>query len=789
MLNSNLQIAVPTVSLPYANRVGWLMLKRTLVVILAICVSEQSIADEPIQIDADRFESRMMHSEILSAVALGNLEALARIEKAARLNALYDSIIETERSKLSQKHVASQQVALADARSISSNADWSIDRPTPASNSSLSHPVLATNYQDTVPGNNSRGNEVILLPRRKRLSLGTSMEPVDSGNDIKRFRPLVVSPPPTTQLKSRTDKPNTSIEMAEASMYGPAQQEPPAGNVATETTATAGPTGPMLESIVVEPATVTQKIAIPMIAENAAPSPVIPRPVVASPPQQAIQQTTVQPPLAAETPDETVALKWPFTMADQTEQLPTPPPAASLAMPASSNDVTLNVDDVDVRTVLEMLAKEYGMNILVAPDVNGIVTANVSGLSPEQTLRSLVRMCDLATQREDNVILVYPRDNQPRDSRELRVFPLDFARSEVIEPTVQGLLSPIGNAYASQVDEIDNRKGREAIVVIDLPDIIAQVERYIMQADQAPRQVLIEARILEVELKDDMEHGVNFEHLLSGDVTIGGARITPSIPTPTNPFYFAEIHGTDLRALLTALETTRDAKTLATPRVMAINGQNARIQVGQQLGFAVATVTQTSTIQDVQFLDTGIVLEVTPTISRDNRILLQVRPKVSSGEINPDTLLPEETTREVETSVILDNHQGLIIGGLIQESDRVIIKKLPWVGDFKYVGKLFQRRETTRFRSEVIIALIPHIIEPNQAGNFSPNDPCKNQADWERTDSRLFNGPLNRECRPWEARLPDVTGETVIHRDIDRQRNRYPYEKGCEPIKSGLLHH
>lgn len=373
------------------------------------------------------------------------------------------------------------------------------------------------------------------------------MEPVDSGDDIKRFRPLVVSPPPTTQLKSRTDKPNTSIEMAVASIHGPAQQEPPAGIVATETTATARPTGSMLESIVVEPATVTQKIAIPMIAENAAPSPVIPRPVVASPPQQAIQQTTVPqpPPLAAETPDETVALKWPFIMADQTEQLPTPPPATSLSMPVSSNDVTLNVDGVDVRTVLEMLAKEYGMNLLVAPDVNGIVTANVSGLSPEQTLRSIVCMCDLATQREDNVILVYPRDN----------------------------------------------------------------------------------------------------------------------------------------------------------------------------------------------------------------------------------------------------HQGLIIGGLIQESDRVIIKKLPWVGDFKYVGKLFQRRETTRFRSEVIITLIPNLIEPNQAGNFSPNDPCKNQADWERTDSRLFNGPLNRECRPWEARLPGVTGETVIHRDIDRQRNRYPYEKGCEPIKSGLLHH
>ncbi len=84
------------------------------------------------------------------------------------------------------------------------------------------------------------------------------------------------------------------------------------------------------------------------------------------------------------------------------------------------------------------------------------------------------------------------------------------------------------------------------------------------------------------------------------------------------------------------LETTTDSKTLASPRVQVINGQNARIQVGQQLGFTVATVTQTSTIQDVQFLETGVVLSVTPTISRDGRILMEVKPEVSDGEINPD---------------------------------------------------------------------------------------------------------------------------------------------------------
>ena len=164
-------------------------------------------------------------------------------------------------------------------------------------------------------------------------------------------------------------------------------------------------------------------------------------------------------PDAAAKPDANVAMQWPFTLGGS-EQLP---------VPTGGSDVTLSVDDVDVRTVLEMLAKGYGMNILVAPDVTGTVTANVSGLSPEQTLRSVVRMCGLAIEQQDNVILVYPKDNLPLESRQLRVFPLDFVRSELIEPAVTGLLSPIGNAYTSKVDELDNRKGREAIVVIDTP--------------------------------------------------------------------------------------------------------------------------------------------------------------------------------------------------------------------------------------------------------------------------------------------------------------------------------
>ncbi|NND97161.1 MAG: hypothetical protein HKN47_07525 [Pirellulaceae bacterium] len=419
-------------------------------------------------------------------------------------------------------------------------------------------------------------------------------------------------------------------------------------------------------------------------------------------------------------------------------------------------NVTLNVENTDVRTVFEMLARGYGMNILVSPDVEGTVTANVDGLTPDQTLQGVMKMCNLRAQIEQGMIYVYPAGKMPDDARVVRHFTLDFARAENIEPTVQGLLSPMGNAYTSKLSATDNLQTREAIVVVDTPESIQRIENYILQVDQAPRQVMIEARVLEIELTDDLNHGVDIGAVLGGDLAVGGGVLTSGTPSASNPVFFARIDGKRIDALLDTLETTTDAKTLATPRVMVVNGQHARIQVGQQLGFTVATVTQTSTVEDVQFLETGVVLSVTPTISRDNKIMMQVKPEVSNGQINPTTKLPEEETRELETSVVLNDHQGMVIGGLIQESDRTVIRKLPLLGDMRHVGRLFQRREEVRSRTEVIIALVPHIIEVDDDLNCDPTDFEREQILYERTKGPLLYGPLNRACRPWEPRLPDA---------------------------------
>ena len=210
-----------------------------------------------------------------------------------------------------------------------------------------------------------------------------------------------------------------------------------------------------------------------------------------------------------------------------------------------------------------------------------------------------------------------------------------------------------------------------------------------------------------------------------------------------------EVTGTALNGLIELLQNTTDAKTLASPRLLVVSGQQAHIQIGGQLGYRITTTTQTSSLESIEFLDVGVVLTVRPRITRDGRVLMRIKPKVSTGQVSPDTGLPSEETTEVETDILLGNGQGMVIGGLIQEQDSIVQSKIPWLGDLPYVGLLFQKRTQIKSRSEIIVTLIPH-IQP-----YTPAVAACSAQEVMRTQQPLFTGPLNRAFRPYEPRLYD----------------------------------
>lgn len=440
-----------------------------------------------------------------------------------------------------------------------------------------------------------------------------------------------------------------------------------------------------------------------------------------------------------------------------------PPPPERDALPP----VQLRCDDIDVRKALEMLSREASVSILVAPGVTGRVTANLQGLSFEEALGAILKLCKLVAQRENDLIFVYPLADVPQLNRRLRAFPLDYVSATDALPGVTGLLSPTGKAFQTQSSPEDNRKAQNVIVVDDLPDYLLRVEEYLTAIDRPPRQVLIEVHVLQIDLEDERRHGVNFEHIMN--IMGNAARLQLSglaDPLAAQAFYI-NVDGANLEALVECLKTTTDAKTLASPKVLVLNGQEARIQIGEQLGYQVITTTETSSMEEVKFLDVGVVLDVMPYISRDNQVVLHVKPEVSSGRINPETNHPEKETTEVETDVLLMDGQGMVIGGLIQERDSNVQSKIPLLGDIWLIGRLFQRRELVKSRSEIIVTLMPRVLP------YLPEYELQDQVDTARAATPLTYGPLCRYPRPWEPRLPDTEWRL---RDLRCRR-------ACRPVR------
>lgn len=450
------------------------------------------------------------------------------------------------------------------------------------------------------------------------------------------------------------------------------------------------------------------------------------------------------------------------TYSGKTLQLPlrSSLPPDAVRVDAQNGLVSIVARDAPLNEVLGALAQQEGVNVITAEDITARVSVTLHHVPFDQALTHILSVAGYTWVRQDDILIITSVTARNKFSpyaqgREVRVFPLDYVSATDIDLVIKGLLSPAGQSFVTQGTDSDNRKTRDLVVVEDLPVYLDRIDQYVQQVDQPPRQVLIEVHVLSVELTDDLKYGINLEYLnkIAGpSVTLRtqGLADLASFSKGTSPAFFFNLAASDLKVLLEALETSTDAKTLATPKVLALNGQKARIQVGEQLGYRVTTTTQTSTLENVEFLDVGVVLIVTPRISRDGSVLMQVKPKVSKGQINPVTTLPEEKTTEVETSLMLPDGQGMLIGGLIQEGDSETQNKIPVLGDLWLVGRLFQNREVNRKRTEIIIALIPHVV---------PYQPCRQQAECEqfrRATTPLLYGPLLPVPRPSEPKLPDA---------------------------------
>ena len=430
------------------------------------------------------------------------------------------------------------------------------------------------------------------------------------------------------------------------------------------------------------------------------------------------------------------------------------PPQARVEM--DGDRVTIVAREAPLTAVLNSITDSMNLNVVSTGGIKGEVTLSLHSVPVQEALDAILSINGYRWVLNNNIMLISELSSETAlppivQGRQVRVFTLDFVSASEISNTITQLMSPVGTSSVTEI-AIDNKlKTREQIVVEDLPEYLARIENYILQTDQPPQQVLIEAHILQVRLGKDNRHGVQLENiagLASGDVEFGSNGIATATGTPS---FFLNVNSSQVQSVIEMIESTTDAKTLASPRVLAVNGQEASIQIGEQLGYLTSTTTQTSTVQSVNFLNLGVLLRVTPIISRDGRILMSVEPEVSSGRINATTGLPDAETTEVATTCLLPNGHSMIVGGLIQETDNDTQSRVPGLGSAPVIGKLFQRRDREKDRSEIIIVLTPRIVPYEEAAQY------REAVGVQQATTPLMYGPLISVDRTQhEAQLPNA---------------------------------
>jgi general secretion pathway protein D len=267
-----------------------------------------------------------------------------------------------------------------------------------------------------------------------------------------------------------------------------------------------------------------------------------------------------------------------------------------------------------------------------------------------------------------------------------------------------------------------------ALVIRTAPPNFPVLQETINQLDVRPAQVLLEVLIAEVSLGNATQYGINWrlftQELVTGDSTrgitglFGGGNFGDSALGSLGGLGLRVISmgaNVDVRAIIQALASRTNVKVLSTPRILALNNEEARILVGSEVPFTQSTRTGLDVVvdQSVQFRNVGTQLTIVPTVNKDRYVTFRILQEVSSltaQTIEAALNAPVISSREVETSAIVRSGNTIIIGGLIDESEQLRRSGVPILQDLPILGALFRSSSRSHSRSELAIFVTPHVV-------------------------------------------------------------------------------
>ena len=416
--------------------------------------------------------------------------------------------------------------------------------------------------------------------------------------------------------------------------------------------------------------------------------------------------------------------------------------------PYTGEKLSLNFQDIEVRSVLQLIADFTGLNLVASDTVGGSITLRLQNVPWDQALDLILKTKGLDKRQIGNVLLVAPADEiAAREKLELetskQIAELAPVRLDIIQVNYAKAADVVALIQAdeeliSSRGFVSSDKRTNTITIRETAGKLEEIRRLVTTWDVPVRQVSIEARIVRAQTSVAEDIGVRWggaAYNVDGDdvVTIGGSLGTlqearDAAGGGSNTISFPGALGVDLGVSgegassfaigwgsddflvdleLSALESDGRAEVVSQPRVVTADRQTASIKSGVEIPYQQAA---SSGATNIAFKEAVLSLEVTPQITPDDKIIMDlVVNQDSRGEVTAG--IPSINTNEVMTQVLVANGETVVLGGIFQSEVATQTTKTPFLGDIPYLGRLFKRTEHINERSELLIFITPKIIK------------------------------------------------------------------------------
>lgn len=419
----------------------------------------------------------------------------------------------------------------------------------------------------------------------------------------------------------------------------------------------------------------------------------------------------------------------------------------------TGKNITLDFQNIDVRTILQILAKESGTNIVASDSVQGQMTLVLKNVPWDQALALVLDARDLDMRQNGNVINIAPRKELAEKEQdklkiqaeldnlgrlETRNFQLKYKKVEEFRDVLK--LSDSNTSNSNSKSILSSRgsalidPATNTLIITDNPTVLAKFETLIEQLDKMSEQVMVEARIVEAEDTVSRDLGVQFgfsragrtawgnnwtnamnnRNLVSGGSDAKQQILNPNVNLPVSAAIssISLVRSISTGALgleISAMETDNRAKTISSPRVLTQDRKQAEIKQGFQIPYQTRGDDGAYT---TAFKDAVLSLKVTPHITPERQILLDVeinKDDISGSYTNLDGE-PAISTKQVKTQAMVEDGGTLVVGGVYQETMSNKVTKVPLLGDLPVLGNLFKSRARDSERNEVLFFITPRIM-------------------------------------------------------------------------------